>query len=156
MTDIGKASIDAVGSDQVAVADGLFETVDGQVGLVGSRCSSCDAHYFPQALGCRNPDCDATSVDRVLLGRRGRLHSFTVQKYQPPPLFRMDPWQPYAIGLVEIDEGLKVMAMLTGVDNDALVIDTPLRLVTERLCTDDEGRDVLTYKYTPRDEEGSQ
>lgn len=150
MADVSAAA-GSVAERQIPVAEGLFETAEGQAALVGSRCAVCDAYYFPQALGCRNPDCDATSVERVLLGRHGRLHSFTVQKYQPPALFRMDPWQPYAIGLVEIDEGLKVMAMLTSVDLESLKIDTPLHLVTERLYEDQAGREVLTYKYAPRD-----
>ena len=131
------------------VADDLFEVAGDEVALVGSRCETCGSHYFPQALGCRNPDCDGTTVTRVLLGRRGRLHSYTVQHYQPPPLFRMDPWAPYAIGLVEVEEGLQVIAMLTGLELDGLEIGTPLRLVTERLHEDDDGTAVLTYKYAP-------
>lgn len=136
---------------QTHVVDGLFEVDGDDVALVGSRCEACRSHYFPQALGCRNPDCDSTAVARVLLGRRGRLHSYTIQAYQPPPLFRMAPWEPYAIGLVEVDEGLKVIAMLTGVDLDDLRIGTPVRLVAESLHEDELGRAVLTYKYAPRD-----
>ena len=140
------------------VADDLFAVAGDDVALIGSRCATCDSHYFPQSLGCRNPVCDATAVDRVLLGRRGRLHSYTVQHYQPPALFRMSPWAPYAIGLVELDEGLKVLAMLTGLDLDALEIGTPLLLVAERLYDDEAGRAVLTYKYAPDhpdDQEGT-
>lgn len=140
------------------VADGLFEVAGDDVALVGSRCETCGSHYFPQALGCRNPACDATVVARVLLGRRGRLHSYTVQHYQPPALFRMSPWAPYAIGLVELEEGLKVMAMLTGMDLDALEIGTSLRLVAEPLYEDEAGGAVLTYKYAPDhigDDEGT-
>lgn len=155
MSDVTEPGVAA--GHQIPVAEGLFEiTDDGQVALVGSRCAACDTHYFPQALGCRNPACDATTVERVLLGRRGRLHSFTVQHYQPPALFRMNPWQPYAIGLVEIEEGLKVMAMLSDVDLESLEIDTPLRLATERLYEDEAGHDVLTYAYAPYEEGASQ
>lgn len=136
---------------QTHVVDDLFEVSADGVALVGSRCQACGSHYFPQALGCRNPDCDSTAVERVLLGRRGRLYSYTVQQYQPPPLFRMAPWEPYAIGLVEVDEGLKVIAMLTGMDLDDLRIGTAVRLVAEPLYVDEAGRSVLTYKYAPTD-----
>ena len=37
-----------------------------------------------------------------------------MQAYRPPALFAMDNWAPYALGLVELPEGLRVMAMLTG------------------------------------------
>lgn len=131
------------------VAADLFEVSDDEVALIGSRCGACGSHYFPQALGCRNPDCGHPSVARVLLGRRGRLYSYTVQKYQPPPLFRMAAWEPYAIGLVALDEGLKVIAMLTGMDLEDLRIGTAVRLVAEPLYEDETGRAVLTYKYAP-------
>jgi uncharacterized OB-fold protein len=136
------------------VGRGLFEFTPTGVALVAGRCTGCGSHYFPKPLSCRNPLCTAGTVEEALIGRRGRLHSYTVQNYQPPPLFRMDPWQPYAIGLVEIPEGLRVLAMLTGVDPADLEIDTPVRLVAEPLYRDEEGRDVLTYMYAPMTEMG--
>ena len=137
---------------QVAVADDLFHVSADGAALVGSRCTGCGSHYFPKALSCRNPKCDSKVVEQVLLGRRGHLYSYTVQKYQPPALFRMAPWEPYAIGLVELPEGLKVMAMLTGISLTDIEIGTPVQLVVERLYQDESGRDILTYKYAPIDE----
>ena len=63
----------------------------------------------------------------------------------------MEPWEPYAIGLVELPEGLKVIAKLTGFALDELEIGTPVQLVLEPLYRDDAGRDVLTYAYGPID-----
>lgn len=145
-----RAALEAV-AGQTHVVEDLFVVSADDVALVGSRCQECGSHYFPQALGCRNPDCDGTVVERVLLGRRGRLYSYTIQQYQPPPLFRMAPWKPYAIGLVEVGEGLKVIAMLTDMDLDDLRIGTAVRLVAESLYEDGAGRAVLTYKYAPSD-----
>lgn len=131
------------------VAEGLFQQTDEGVALLGSRCTGCDAHYFPVALSCRNPACDDKHLEQVLLGQRGRLYSWTVQAYRPPALFRMDDWEPYALGLVELPNGLRVLGMLTGCPLDDLEIDMALGLVLERLYVDEEGRDVLTYKYAP-------
>jgi uncharacterized OB-fold protein len=113
----------------VAVADDLFREDEAGSALIGSRCTGCGSHYFPQALSCRNPDCDVKVVEQALLGRRGELYSYTVQHYRPPALFRIDDWTPYAIGLVALPEGLKVMARLTAVDLDALEIGTAVELV---------------------------
>lgn len=132
----------------VPVADELFEAGD-EPALVGTRCTGCGTHYFPKSISCRNPGCESKTVERAVLGRRGRLFSYTVQSYRPPALFRMEPWEPYAIGLVELPEGLRVMSMLTGVDLDAIEIGMPLRLVVEPLYRDEAGRDVLTYGYAP-------
>lgn len=131
------------------VAEGLFRQSGLDVALIGSRCTGCDAHYFPVALSCRNPACDTKVLEQSLLGRRGRLWSWTVQGYRPPALFRMDDWQPYALGLVELPEGLRVLGMLTGCPVGDLAVDMDLELVAEKLYVDEEGRDVLTYKYAP-------
>ena len=125
------------------VAEGLFEVRGDDVALVGSRCETCGSHYFPQALGCRNPACDATAVARVLLGRRGRLHSYTVQHYQPPALFRMSPWAPYAIGLVELDEGPRLMTNVIGCPPASVSVGMRVRVTWEPLS---DGRNLPQFE----------
>lgn len=141
--------------ERVPVVEGLFQWSDDGVDLVASRCTGCGAHYFPKSLSCRNPACDDKTVEEVLMGRHGRLHSYTVQAYRPPALFRMEPFAPYAIGLVELPEGLRVMGMLTGCGLDDIRIEMPVQLTVEALYTDEAGRDVLTYKYAPSAEAAS-
>ena len=134
-------------AEQIPVAEDLFRSSGDGAALVGTRCTGCGTHYFPKSLSCRNPQCDAKAVEEVLFGRTGRLYSYTVQSYQPPALFRMSPWEPYAIGLVELPEGLRVMGMLTGCELDEIRIDMALQLVVEPLYRDDCGVEVLTYKF---------
>jgi uncharacterized OB-fold protein len=132
-----------------SVAEGLFEETADGARLIGSRCNGCGTSYFPQAPGCRNPDCTAPRLERAHLPQQGRLISYTVQRYRPPALFRMDDWAPYAIGLVDLGDGVEVMGMLTGVDPEAIVIGIPMRLVIETLYTDAERGPVTTYKFAP-------
>lgn len=132
-----------------AVADGLLEVDESGPSLIGSRCRSCDTVYFPQAVSCRNPYCRGKAIERALLPRSGVLRSYTVQRYRPPPLFRMDDWAPYAIGLVDLGEGVEVMGMLTNVDFDAIRIGMPVALVVETLFTDAERGAVTTYMFAP-------
>lgn len=139
--------------DLVPVADDLFElTPDGPC-LIGSQCSACGSTYFPLALSCRNPACVEKAVARIALPTRGVLFSYTVQRYRPPSLFQMDNWEPYAIGLIDLGGGLRVMGMLTGVALDDIAIGMPLRLVTEALFTDPDRGSIATYKFTPDYEE---
>ncbi len=135
-------------SEALPVTAGLFSN-EGGVSLLGSSCAGCGAHFFPRRAQCPNPACGARALEEVRLGRRGTLYSYTVQAYRPPPLFRMDAWAPYALGLVELPEGLRVLAMLTGADLAALRIGMPLELVTEPLFRDAQGREVHTFKYRP-------
>ncbi len=129
------------------VADGLFEDGPGGPRLIGSRCCGCGTVYFPVAPGCRNPDCDAVELEQVLLPERGTLLSYTVQRYQPPPLFRMDHWEPYAIGLVDLGDGVEVMGMLSGFPLEAITIGEPVQLVVEQLYDDPTQGPVCTYKF---------
>ncbi|MHA6721900.1 Zn-ribbon domain-containing OB-fold protein [Sphingomonas sp. RS2018] len=131
------------------VADGLFEVGEGGARLIGSRCTTCGTVYFPQAPGCRNPACDASVLERALLPAEGVLVSYTIQRYRPPALFRMDDWAPYAIGLVDLGDGVEVMGMLSGFDLDAIAIGTPVRLAARTLYTDETLGAVQTYMFEP-------
>lgn len=133
----------------VAVVEGLYVEDDAGAALVGTRCTTCGTHYWPTGPSCRNPDCDGTQVQESLLGRTGTLYSWTVQSYRPPPLHRRDDWAPFAIGLVDTPEGVRVLAALTGCTPDELSIGQPVRLVVLPLHVDDDGRSVATYAYAP-------
>ena len=135
------------------VTEGLFRHEGDETRLIGSRCQGCDTLYFPQPLSCRNPDCADKRLETELLPAQGTLYSYTVQLYRPPPLFRDDAWQPYAIGLVEITEGLRVMGMLSGCPLDAIRIGMGVRLATRGLYEQDSAGMVETYVFTP-DESG--
>ncbi|GGA61485.1 hypothetical protein GCM10011395_34780 [Sphingomonas psychrolutea] len=134
------------------VADGLLELHGEQPRLIGTRCTACGSLYYPQALSCRNPGCREKTIQRAMLPTHGVLISYTVQRYQPPALFRIDDWKPYAIGLVDIGDGLEVMGMLSGFALDAIAIGSRVRLVVEPLYIDAARGPVLTYKFAPETE----
>lgn len=138
--------------EQLPVAKDLFRWSDDGAALVGSQCTGCGSYYFPKSVSCRNPDCVDKTVGESLLGRRGRLYSYTVQSYRPPALFRMEPFEPYAIGLVELPEGLRVLGMLTGCELAEIRIGMSVELTVEKLYTDESGNEVVTYKYAPSPE----
>jgi uncharacterized OB-fold protein len=122
----------------------LLETLDGPR-LVGARCGRCGSVYFPARSFCRKAGCGGSDLKDVELSPRGRLWSFTVQCYQPPPPFDSDqPFEPYAIGLVELPEGIKVLSMLGGAEPDAFEIGMPLQLATARLRPE-----VVTWRFVP-------
>ncbi len=133
----------------VPVVQGLFEGQGEATRLLASRCRGCGSVYFPRALSCRHPRCTDKALEDIRLGPLGTLYSVTVQTYQPPPLFAMDDWAPYALGLVELPEGLRVLAMLTGRAPQDWRIGEPVTLTTEALRRDAQGQAVLTYKFRP-------
>ena len=88
-------------------------------------------------------------MERAALPACGTLYSYTVQRYRPPPLFRMDDWQPYALGLVDLGEGLHVLGMMTGLAFDDIRIGMPVCLVVETLYVDAARGHVSTYMFAP-------
>ncbi len=100
-------------TDQVPVIPGLFELNSSGVHLVGARCNTCCELYFPTTQTCRNPKCSKDDLESVWLALNGTLYSYTIQYYQPPALFRIDIWEPYASGLVDFDAVVRVSAIIS-------------------------------------------
>ncbi len=135
---------------RVPVAADLFvETPDGPR-LLGSRCTTCGTPYFPKSPVCRNPKCTDSAMQEAAFGPRGTLWSYTVQHYPPPPPAKYDePYVPYALGLVDLAEGLRVLARISTATPDDLKVGAQVELVLETLYSDQDGNDVITWKVRP-------
>lgn len=98
-------------------------------GLQGSRCSGCPVTVYPAVDAC--PRCGGPAGPAVLSGT-GTLWTWTVQRYPPksPPY---EPpsggFVPFALGYVELAEGVRVAAVLDVDDLNDLHIDMPLTLI---------------------------
>jgi uncharacterized OB-fold protein len=134
----------------VAVAEGLFVGIGEEAHLLGTHCRSCGTYYFPRSLSCRNPYCKDKLLEHVPLSRHGRLYSYTCQHYRPPPVFRRDIWSPYALGVIELPEQIRIIAMLAEVEFPALSVNLAMELILVPLYQDEQGRAVTTYAFRPR------
>ena len=134
---------------QVPRVEGLFTWSDDGANLIGSRCVSCGTYYFPRRISCGNPNCNEKKVEEVTFGRRGKLYSYTIQYYPPPEPFKMEPTEPYAIGLVELPEGVRVAGQMTGCEFADIKIGMDLEVVAGRLYEDEDGNEVVTWKFKP-------
>ncbi len=133
-------------ADPRPVTDGLFvETVDG-ARLRAGRCAACGELHFPAGSTC--PYCAAPNCVEVCVGPAARLRLFTTVRSAPPG-YRGSV--PYGFGVVELSEGLCIITRLTEVRAEYLRPGLPMRLVVERLHTDDDGRDVLSYAFRPEE-----
>jgi uncharacterized OB-fold protein len=132
--------------------EGWF-TMDGSApALLGTRCTACGTYFFPRETRfCRNPACDGTELEEVPLSRRGKVWSFTDNRYQPPPPYMSpDPFEPYAIAAVELaEEKMVVLGQLTrDASLDALRVGQDVELVLEPLYEDDDNTYVV-WKWRP-------
>jgi hypothetical protein len=131
-----------------AVIEGLFAETPAGPRLLGSRCASCRTPYFPKSAVCHNPGCASSKMEDATFGPRGTLWSLAIQDYPPPPPAKYDePYVPYAIGVVDLDDGLRVMGRLATADPRAVEPGVAVELVVEPLYHEVDGSEVVTWKF---------
>lgn len=90
--------------------------------LLIQRCSACATLRHPPAPVCMA--CHSFEWDSVQASGRGSLYSFVVMHY--PEVAPFD--HPNPIGLIELEEGVRLIAGLTGVQRDQLRIGQHLQV----------------------------
>ena len=135
---------------RVSVIEGLFTDEGDGARLLGSRCATCATPYFPKAALCHNPDCTESKMGDAAFGPRGTLWSCSVQNYPPPPPARYDePYQPYALGVVDLADGLRVVGRMAVDDPETVQVGAQVELVLEPLCKDEDGSELITWMFRP-------
>jgi uncharacterized OB-fold protein len=133
---------------QILVREHLF-TVPKSSGekprLIGSKCNNCGEVVFPRKTMC--PHCCSHNVEEAFIGPRGKLYSFTVI-YQPAPIGYKGPI-PYGVVKVEMPEGLRITGHATVSDPAQLHIGMEMELIVDRLFTDNNGNDIIGFKFKP-------
>ncbi|MFI7005677.1 bifunctional MaoC family dehydratase N-terminal/OB-fold nucleic acid binding domain-containing protein [Streptomyces sp. NPDC050145] len=108
---------------------GFWEGV-GDHRLLIQRCRTCETLRFPWLPGCNA--CGGQEWDTVEASGAGTVFSYVVMHHPPFPAF--DP--PYAVALVELAEGVRIVSNVVGVPYDKVRIGMPVRL--EFLAVDEE------------------
>jgi uncharacterized OB-fold protein len=133
-------------------APGWFTLDDAAPALLGTRCRVCGSYFFPkETFACRNPRCGAGELEETPLSRRGKLWSFTDNRYPPPkPYVAPEPFEPYAIAAVELAREQMVVLgqVVRGVGSDQLAAGMEMELVLETLYREGDD-DVVTWKWRP-------
>lgn len=95
------------------------------------RCDACAKVYFPPRPFC--PACASRKVSVFAASGKARLYSYVIH-HRPAPGFK----PPYAIAVVELAEGPRMMTNIVGCPQtpEALVLDMPLEPHFEKI--DDE------------------
>lgn len=119
--------------------------------LVGSRCDACSAVTWPRQARC--PRCSGPDMTDELLPRRGTLVAWTTQGFVPKLPYAggetAKTFKPFGIGLVQLDDVVRVEVRLTTADPDQLKIGMDLELTFVPLYTDEAGEEVLVAAFQP-------
>jgi uncharacterized OB-fold protein len=135
---------------QIPIKEGLWtvpSSLDDKPQLIGSRCPRCGEVFFPKkAYGICN-HCQSKNLEEVKLSRKGKIYSFTIVMQKPPEYYKGPV--PYAEGFVELPEGVRVETLFTDCKFDDLRIGMDVEMVVEKLHEDEEGNEILAYKFRP-------
>ncbi|MFC4123172.1 Zn-ribbon domain-containing OB-fold protein [Nonomuraea zeae] len=93
------------------------------------RCQTCARHYFYPRPSC--PHCGGDQIEWVRASGRATLYSYVIN-HRPAPGFEEEG--PYAIAVVELEEGVRMMTNIVGVENtpENLTLDMELQVVFEQ------------------------
>ena len=132
------------------VVEGLFSDEADGARLLGSRCASCGTPYFPKSDLCHHPDCQQSRMEDARFGPHGIVWSCSVQNYPPPPPARYDePYAPYALGVVDLADGLRVVGRMAVDDPTSVKVGAKVELVLEPLCREEDGTELITWMFRP-------
>jgi uncharacterized OB-fold protein len=93
--------------------------------LLYQHCRDCDeVIFFPKYL-C--PNCMGHNLEWLESKGKGKIVTFTVTYESAPPAFMAE--MPYAVAIIEMDEGYRIMSNIIECDFDTLECEMPVEVV---------------------------
>jgi hydroxymethylglutaryl-CoA synthase len=134
-------------TDKATALSSLWRNRETVTSFTGGKCSKCGTLQFPRSDICVNPNCNAigTQEPYAFADMAGRIKSYTADRltYSPDP--------PSCYGMIEFEEGGRVMIDFTDIDADALKVGQPMQMMF-RIKDIDTARGFRRYywKAAPR------
>ena len=113
--------------------------------MEAGKCKQCETVNFPIRMVCRN--CGSQQFDTIRLAGDGTLVTFTIIRTAPEGF---GDFTPYAVGIVELQEGIRVLGQVTDCDPERLRAGD--RLVTKFRRINEEGKTgmiMYAFKFVP-------
>ncbi len=126
------------------IEEGWFKETPEGTFLLGSECQDCGMVSFPQKRVC--PNCFDGELKEVPLSKKGKLHTYALSIMGPPGIEK-----PYVMGFIDLPEGIKLYSLLTECQpwDEVLKVDMEMEMVIEKIKEDQEGNDIIGYKFRP-------
>lgn len=104
------------------------------------RCNACSQFYFPPARSC--PHCLSADVGFAPASGRGKVFSFVIFDRIYHPAFEDEA--PYAVALIELAEGPRLISNVVGVKPEDLRCEMPVKVLF-----DDVADGISIPKFAP-------
>lgn len=107
-------------------------------------CTDCGRGRWPPGPMC--PHCRSTAVEWRPASGRGSVYSWVVVVH--PTLDALVDQVPYVVGLIELDEQVRVVGNLAGISPDAVTAGLPVELYFEP--PGDDGIPIPNFRVTTK------
>jgi len=125
-----------------------WREIPGRYNLKGTKCGNCGKIYFPGRSFC--PVCRRAGIGKIEeydVSRTGKVFTFSVVHEAPDCNNRQ---KPYAVAMVQTDDGVMITAQLVDVELDQIQIGMPVRAVLRKLDADGASGIIrYGYKFVP-------
>lgn len=109
--------------------------------LEAARCKGCGKVFFPPRLICDK--CKAREFETFRMKRTGKLVTHTIIR---TPGDAFGGQAPFAVGIVEMEDGPRLTAQIADVDFEEVKIGLPVQLEFRRIYAEGEAG-VIHYGY---------
>jgi uncharacterized protein len=109
--------------------------------LLIQRCTNCGQFRHPPRPACAN--CQSFEWEAVTASGRGTIYSYVVNHYPQVPAFDY----PLVVVLVELEEGTRLVANVTGITPETVAIGMP---VVADFCDFDEDLTLPVFRPDPQ------
>jgi uncharacterized protein len=104
------------------------------------KCNRCGHVRFPSSILC--PVCHSTEAGWTRLSGKGVVYSFVIFDRAYHESYKNDI--PYAVGIIQLEEGPRMVSNITGIGVDDIEIDMPVELYF-----DDVTSEIALPKFKP-------
>lgn len=100
--------------------------------LLVPRCEACGRSFWHPRPHC--PHCGSAQVGWIQASGQGTIHTFTVVRQSGDPYFKTR--LPYAVAMVELAEGVRLMSNIVDTPIESLRIGMPVEVLFEAAAGD--------------------
>jgi len=113
--------------------------------LEAGKCKNCSFIMFPPRLVC--PRCQSRVFNAVVLADAGKIVTYTIIRVPPHPF---SDQAPYAVGIVELDDGVRVTGQIVDCSFEELKIGQRVKIEFRKVSQEgDAGVIYYGYKFVP-------
>ena len=110
-----------------------------------NKCSFCGKINFPPRIIC--PECQGREFETTKLAEKGKVLTYTVIRVAPQ---QFADQAPFAVGIVELEDGVRLMGQIVDCDIDLIKIDQKVKLEFRKIYdVGESGVICYGYKFVP-------